>query len=239
MKKLFFIVCLLSIAALGHAQKVINDPNVEARNISGSFTGVSVSDGIDLYISYGDEAVAVSASRPEHRERIRTEIKNGVLKIWYESKSGININFNDDRKMKAYVSYKTLNTLGGSGGSDILVDGTIKTNELRVNISGGSDFKGRVETENLRVNQSGGSDISISGRAATLTVDASGGSDFNGFDLVTEICDLEASGGSDIEITANKELSAHASGASDIHYKGKPNVKQAKASGASEVKARS
>lgn len=238
MKKLFSIVCLLCVVAFTHAQKVINDPNVEVRTVSGSFNGVSVSGGIDLFLSYGDEAVAVSASKPEHRERIKTEIQNGVLKIWYESKSGINITFNDDRRLKAYVSYKTLKSLGASGGSDILVDGTIKTAELRLDISGGSDFKGKVETENLRVAQSGGSDINISGRAATLSVDASGGSDFNGYDLVTEICDLEASGGSDIEITANKELSAQASGASDIHYRGKPNVKQAKASGASEVKAR-
>ena len=118
------------------------------------------------------------------------------------------------------------------------MDGTIKTSEFRLDVSGGSDFKGAIETENLRVNQSGGSDIHISGKATTLSVDASGGSDFNGYGLITEICDLEASGGSDIEVTANKELSAQATGASDIHYKGKPTVKQAKASGASEVKAR-
>lgn len=238
MKKLFSIACLLCLAVLAHAQKIINDPNVEVRQV-GSFEGVSVSGGIDLFISYGDEALAVSAAKPEYRDRIKTEIEKGILRIWFESKSGININFTDDRKLKAYVSYKTLKSLSGSGGSDISVDGTIKTAELKLNISGGSDFKGKIETENLSVNQSGGSDIKISGKATSLSVDASGGSDFEGYELVTEVCDLEASGGSDIEITANREISARASGASDIHYKGKPAVKQAKASGASEVKARS
>jgi hypothetical protein len=238
MKKLFSIIGLLCFVIIAQAQKVINDPNVEVRNVGGSFTGVSVSDGIDLYLSPGDETVAISASRPEHRERIKTEIKNGVLRIWYESKSGININFNDDRKLRAYVSYKKLNSLKASGGSDVLIDGSIRSSELRMDFSGGSDFKGKVEVENLKVAQSGGSDVNISGRANTLSVDASSGSDFNGYNLVTEICDLEASGGSDIEITANKELSAQASGASDIHYRGKPNVKSAKASGASEVKGR-
>lgn len=238
MKKLLLSFCLLCLTALSFAQKVINDPNVEVRKV-GSFSGVSVSGGIDLYLSYGDEAVAVSASKPEIRDRIKTEIENGVLKIGFESKSGININWNSDRKLKAYVSYKTLNSLTASGGSDVLLDGTIKTSELRLKLSGGSDFKGKVEAENLRVDQSGGSDVHIAGKATTLSVDASGGSDFNGYDLVTEICSLEASGGSDIEITANKELSARANGASDIHYKGQPNVKEAKASGASSVKARS
>ena len=237
MKKLYSLVCLLGLAFFSQAQKVINDPNVEMRSI-GSFTGVSVSDGIDLYISYGEEAVAVSASKPEHRDRIKTEVKNGILKIWYDSKSGVSNSWNTSRRLRAYVSFKTLKSLKGSSGSDITVEGSIQTNELRLEVSGGSDFKGKVETENLRVNQNGGSDIHISGKSSTLSVDASGGSDFNGYDLVTEICDLEASGGSDIEITANKELSARASGASDIHYKGKPNVKESKTSGASQVKGR-
>src|SRR5438093_9202 len=96
------------------------------------------------------------------------------------------------------------------------------------------------------VSVSGGIDLDLSygdeavaGRATTLSVEAHGGSDFKGYDLTTEICSLEASGGSDIEVTANKELSARANGASDIHYKGQPNVKEAKASGASSVKSRS
>jgi hypothetical protein len=237
MKKLFSIVCLCCIATLSIAQKVINDPNAEARTV-GTFKGVSVSGGIDLYLSHGNEALAVSAANTEHRDRIKTEVKDGVLRIWYDSKTGINLNFTNDRKLKAYVSYKTLETLSGSGGSDITSDGTIKSNELRLDISGGSDFKGKVDVNNLRVHQSGGSDVDIAGRASTLTIDANGGSDFNGYDLVTEICDVEASGGSDVEITANKEISAQATGASDIHYKGKPTVKQAKASGASEVKAK-
>jgi hypothetical protein len=70
-------------------------------------------------------------------------------------------------------------------------------------------------------------------------VDASGGSDFKGYDLVAEVCELEASGASDIEITANREISARASGASDILYRGKPAVKEAKSSGASSVRSRS
>lgn len=236
MKKLFFLFCLLSFAAVIHAQKVINDPNAEPRKV-GSFTGLDVSGGIDLYLSSGDEAVAVSASKAEYRDRIKTEVENGVLKIWFDSKWGISIN--GSKNLKAYVSYKTLKSLEASGGSDVAVDGSINTGDLTLRISGGSDFKGAVNVSKLTVRQSGGSDVRISGKAANAVVDASGGSDFKGYDLVTDVCDLEASGACDIEITANRELSARASGASDIHYKGNPSVKEAKASGASSVKSRS
>lgn len=238
MKTLLFVVATFCTVATGFSQKIINDPNVELRT-TGSFSGISVSSGIELYLSAGEEAVAVSAANADTRNRIKTEIKNGILTIWYDARSGISVNFNDSRKLKAYVSYKTLKSLSASGGSDVLIDGVLKSPELRLDFSGGSDFKGAVEVENLRVNQSGGCDVRISGKATTLSVDASGGSDFNGYDLIAEICDLDASGGCDIEITANKELTARASGASDISYKGKPNVKEARASGASSVKARS
>lgn len=237
MKKLLFATGLLCAALVGFSQKQINDPNAELRSV-GSFTGVSVSGGIDLYLSGGEEAVAVSASSAEARDRIRTEVQNGVLKIWFDSKSGLNINWNNNRKLRAYVSYKTLKSLSASGGCDVLVDGVLKSSELRMDLSGGSDFKGKVDVENLRVAQSGGCDVKISGRTATLSVNASGGSDFNGYDLSADICEAHASGGCDVEVTVTKELSAHASGASDIRYKGQPNVKEEKASGASSVKAR-
>lgn len=236
MRKLFSFCCLFLIASFAFSQKIINDPNAETRTVH-SFTGIEVSGGIDLYLSSGNEAVAVSASKDEYRDRIRTEVENGILKIWYDSKWGVNISGN--KNLKAYVSYKTLKSLAASGGSDINVESIIATSELSLRVSGGSDFKGAVDVNELTVRQSGGSDIRISGRATTLTVDASGGSDFKGYDLIAELCELEASGASDIEITANREISARASGASDIYYRGKPAVKEAKSSGASSVKSRS
>ncbi|HZH63821.1 MAG TPA: head GIN domain-containing protein [Flavisolibacter sp.] len=237
MKKLLFPLLLLLIASFAYSQKIINDANVEARTI-GSFSGISVSSGIDLFLSAGNEAVAISASKPEHKERMKTEVKDGILKIWYEDK-GFSISVNGDRRLKAYVSYKTLKSLQASGGSDVVVDGSIKSGDFTLVLSGGSDFKGAIDASSLTVKQSGGSDVNISGKVTNLVVDASGGSDFDGYDLITEVCDIEASGGSDIQITANKEITAKASGASDINYKGTPAVKEVKASGASSVKAKS
>ena len=237
MKKLLFPLFLLLTASFAYSQKIINDANAEARTI-GSFNGISVSSGIDLFLSAGNEAVAISASKPEHKERMKTEVKDGILKIWYEDK-GFSISVNGDRRLKAYVSYKTLKSLQASGGSDVVVDGSIKSGDFTLVLSGGSDFKGAIDASSLTVKQSGGSDVNISGKVTNLVVDASGGSDFDGYDLITEVCDIEASGGSDIQITANKEITAKASGASDINYKGTPAVKEVKASGASSVKAKS
>jgi len=233
MKKIFSIFLIVSSVSLFAQDKtVINDKNAEARNVKG-FHAIIVSDGIDLYLSYGDEAAAVSASEIKYRERIKTEVENGVLKIWYDRDAGNQLVFSDKRNLKVYVSYKHLDILTASAGSDVLVDGTIKGNSLSMKVSSGSDFKGNVDVNELTVDQSSGSDIKIGGKATTVSIAANSGSDFNGYNLIADVCTAKGSSGSDIAITVNKELNAHASSGSDISYKGNPSVTKSKSSGGS------
>ncbi len=228
MKKIPILLFAVSLMIAVSAQKTLTDANAEKRNVTG-FHAIEVSGGIDLYLSQGSEAVAVSASKPEYRDRIKTEVKNGVLKIWYEWNTNFRVDWGN-RKLKAYVSFKELDALRGSGGSDIDVDGTIKVSKLDLRISGGSDFSGKVELSELKVEASGGSDVSISGKTGRLNIDASGGSDFSGYELSADICNVEASGGSDVHVTVNKELSASASGGSDVFYKGSGLIRDIKTS---------
>jgi Putative auto-transporter adhesin, head GIN domain len=228
MKKLFVMVGLLALNVISYAQQIINDPNAEKRNVTG-FHGIDVSGGIDLYLSQGQEAVAVTAADVKSREKIKTEVKNGVLKIWYEHNSNVRLDWGN-RKLKAYVSFKNLDILKASGGSDIKVAGTLNVPDLSLDMSGGSDFDGKVNLNELRVDASGGSDVNISGTAKNLHIDASGGSDFKGYELATDNCTVDASGGSDVYITVNKELTAESSGGSDIHYKGNGTIKNLKSS---------
>ena len=236
MKKMLFCVLLLSAAGFGFAQKTVYDPNAVVRDVKG-FYAISVRDGIDVVLSYGDEAVVVSAAESKYVEHIKTVVENGVLKISYRERG--KIAWNTGRKLKAYVSFKTLKALSASGGSDVTVEGVIRTSELSIGISGGSDFNGGVEVDKFNINQSGGSDINVTGVAKKVSINTSGGSDFNGYGLTVDVCSVEASGGSDVEVTVSGELSARASGASDISYKGNPSVKESKTSGASTVSQKS
>ena len=235
MKKIFLNIMLLSVVFFAHAQKtIVNDANAEKRNVPG-FTGIRVSHAIDLYLTQGDEdGVAVSATETKYRDRIKTEVKDGILKIWYDNE-GFKWNMGN-KKMRAYVSFKNINKLHASGASDVFVNGTLKATDLDMELSGASDFKGDIDITNLKANISGASDITASGKVGSLVIDASGASDFKGYDLVAQTCDAEASGASDIKITVDKELSARASGASDIRIKGNGVIKKMSNSGASSVK---
>ena len=85
MKKILFLLLFAAVTSAVSAQKTIKDANAEKRNVSG-YHGVEVSGGIDLFLSQGEESVAVSASDTKYRDRIKTEVKDGVLKIYVEKK---------------------------------------------------------------------------------------------------------------------------------------------------------
>lgn len=234
--------CLLLLAALftlsaGAQDKVVNDANAQKRAVP-AFHAISVAGGVDLFLTQSNTvAVAVSANKIEDRDKIKTEVVNGVLKIYYESSNVFSFSWSS-RKLRAYVSVKNIDGLEASGGSDVSVEGTFAVAKLNVDLSGGSDFKGNVNITDLNVEASGGSDVDISGRAINLIINASGGSDFNGYELSADNCKANCSGGSDINITVNKELTADASGGSDIYYRGQGTVRKADSSGGGSVKRR-
>jgi hypothetical protein len=231
MKKVAVLLLCLFVAADIFAQQ-INDPNAEVREAK-NYHGINLSNAFDVYLSQSDnEAVAVSASSLKDRDMIKVEVKDGILFISLEKSFKWN---SGNKKFKAYISFKQIDKLTSSGACDVYVSGTLKADNLTIKQSGASDFKGKLDVKNLTVDISGASDITVSGVAAQLNVEASGASDFKGFDLVTDFCSVKASGASGIRITVNKELSAQASGASDIIYKGDGLIRDLKSSGASSV----
>ena len=232
-----FLFCLLMMTGTTslQAQVVFHDKDAELRQV-GDFEGVEVSSAIDLQLSQGNEnSVAVSAPGDANRAGIKTEVRRGILHIWYENKNWFK---GSGRKIRAYVSAKSFRLIAASGACDVMVNGELKSDELSIRLSGASDFKGAVRAKNLKVDLSGASDIVLKGSTDNLSIAASGASHFKGFELSTDNCRVDASGATDISITVNKVLNAEASGATNIDYKGAGMVGELKTSGASNIRKR-
>ena len=233
MRKLSTLITGLFIVAGLYGQQV-NDPQAEVRPAK-EYHGISVSNAFDVYLTQSnEEAVAVSAAETKHRERIKVEVKAGILYIGYDADGKMGWG-NGNKKLKAYISFKQIDQLKISGACDVFIAGTLKADVLSIDQSGASDLKGKLDVNKLTVDLSGASDITVTGTATQISVEASGASDFKGYDLVADICNVQASGASDIKITVNKELSAQASGASDVRYKGNGVIKDIKSSGSGSV----
>ena len=228
------LACLATVVSFAQ-DKIINDPNAEARTVSG-FHGIKVATGIDLVIRQGSvEAVAVSASTKEYRDHIKTEVENGVLKIYFDTKWYKDWS-SHGKNLKAYVSFKQLDLVHGSSGSSTTVDGQLSATNLKIELSSGAAFKGAIEAGSLDIDGSSGATAHISGKVQSVTAETSSGAGIYGYELVTEKCDADASSGGLIQINISKELAAEASSGGDIRYKGEGVIRKVSTSSGGSVK---
>jgi hypothetical protein len=218
-KIIFFLFASLTAVVSFGQDKIINDANAESRTISG-FHAIRISQGIELMIKQsGTEAVAVSAATKEDRDNIKTEVDNGVLKIYYDTKWYKNWNSNG-RRLKAYVSFKQIDALHCSSGSSTTMDGNMIGSNMKIELSSGAGFKGGMDVTSLIIESGSGAVAHISGKVQTVNIGASSGAVIYGYELMSDKCEADASSGGVIEVSVSKELSAEASSGGDIRYKG-------------------
>jgi len=220
MKKLLFLAALvISGAAIAQDTRVFSDANAQKRTLSGSFTAIHVTDGIELNLVQGnEESVAVSASEEKYLERFRTEVKNGVLSIYYDNEGMKRTH--SKMKLKAWVSCKTLEKLTASAGSEVNVQNSLESGKLEMKFTSGSTFTGKLNVKELSVDQNTGSVLHLSGKAEKISMDLSSGALLKGFDFTVDFCDAKTSSGATVSITIQKELNAKASSGGGIKYKG-------------------
>ena len=242
MKKILMVL-MLGLGFIANAQQktgLIYDDNVQKRNVP-SFNAIKVSNAIDLYLSQSNlNEVAVSASSVEVRNHIVTEVEGGTLIIrmdnndsWWDWKKW------GDTKVKAYVSVKELNALTGSGATNIRIMGGLESDKLKIKMSGASDLKGELNVGNLSItvsgasniksqvkalmigiDGSGASDVELTGTVDDLSVEISGASEAKLYNLNAKGAIVRASGASSAHVNVSTILKAHASGASNINYRG-------------------
>lgn len=240
MKKI--LISLAALFALGinglQAQddNVIADPNAKLRTLNAPFTGISVTSGIELVITQGNtESIAVSASDEQYYERFKSEVVDGVLKLYFDFKDW---KWKKDRKwkLKAYVSYKTLNKLYGSAGASVKAATTINAGDLDMRFTSGSTFKGAINAREVSMDQNSGADVKLSGKADKLTIDISSGAMFDAYDLFVDYCDAKASSGASVHIGVNKEISGKASSGASVRFKGEGNKTDTHTNSGGEIK---
>lgn len=221
----------LSVVMMAYGCDAHIDQGKDVRNISG-FKSLRVSDGINVYLTQGDDFYVRVEADDDELDRIVTEVEGQTLNIYYKGRSWLNFNMGHSN---VYITMPVVESITSSGGSDVYGQNTIKASDLELHSSGGSDINIDVEANELTIHSSGGADVRAEGHADYLEAHSSGGSDILGYDLEVKVAILDSSGGSDIKITVNDEITANASGGSDIYYRGNPEKVNVNSSGGGDV----
>jgi citrate lyase gamma subunit len=194
-----------------------------------SFTGVKVSSGIDVYLKQGNnESISVEADENLH-EYILTEVRNGVLNVYSE------YNIRDAEKKRVYVTMKEVNSIKTTSAGDVFGESPINSDNLELSASSAGDIKIEVNSKKLDIDISSSGDITLTGETDMLRADLSSAGDLNAYELKAREADISVSSAGDADVNVSERLTARASSAGDINYKGDPKYIDAHSSSAGGV----
>ncbi len=225
------VIFLLALLITAPAYATQEKTGKQNRNTA-PFHGISVSSGIDLYLTQGSSEKVVVEADPDVIDAILTEVNDGVLHIYMKKTFG----FQWNRSSRVHVTFDDLTSLSVSAGADVEAQNPFKLNELKISVSAGADIQiDELLAESVWLDTSSGSDASLSGRVVNFEASSSSGADISCSGLVAEHCVVSVSSGSDAEVHATKSLKASASSGGDIRYKGNPTQKNINESSGGDV----
>lgn len=224
----------ISFCTNGQIRRTVtgNGDVVKKERKAGNFDGLRVSSGIDVYLKQtGNESIVVEADENLH-EYIITEIKNGVLHVYSDA------NIRRAEMKRVYVTMDKINSLKTSSAGDIIGETPVKTDNLELAASSAGDIKLEVYAKEIEINISSSGDITLTGEADMLDASLSSAGDLNAYGLDVREADVSASSAGDADINVSERLTARASSAGDINYRGNPKYVDAHSSSAGGVHGR-
>lgn len=194
-----------------------------------SFTGIKVSSGIDVYLKQGDNVTVTVEADENLHEYILTEVRGGVLNVYTE------YNIRDAERKRVYVTMKEINSVKTTSAGDVFGETPISTDRLELTASSAGDIKLETHAKNIDIDISSSGDISLSGETDMLKADLSSAGDLKAYDLKAREADVSVSSAGDADINVSERISARASSAGDINYKGDPKYVDAHSSSAGGI----
>ncbi len=198
-------------------------------NLSG-FDKLQMGDAFRIQVRQGGEFSLRATGDRRNLDDLDVYVSNGQLVARYRRPRG-----NRQYETEFEIVMPTLTAADFSAASRSTITG-FSSEELVVTLSGASRANVDARADRGQINLSGASKMTLSGNFKRLIAGASGASELQAFDAPADEADANASGASELRITATNRLSATASGASNIRYRGNPVRLQMNATGASSIR---
>lgn len=201
--------------------------NQEKRDVS-EFSGLHFKGVGKIELTQGDHDELVIEALPEVRSRIHTEVRDGILVIYYESDwldwSGVRILGGE--KIIFHMMMRDIKSLSISGVGN-LDAARIVSDQLAISLHGpGIITIGTVQVKNLALTLSGVGSMDIAGTAPDLSLTISGAGTVKASRLETDRAVVKLSGVGNATVWAKTTLDASISGMGAIEYYGSPMITQ-------------
>jgi hypothetical protein len=206
---------------MGPGERGSGNVVTETRDVSG-FRALEIDYPAQVFVKQGNQESLEIEAEDNLLPGLKTEVRNGVLQIFYRTERGKHIN--PTEVVKITIVAKDLADVEFNSAGELTIDG-LETDNLDVSLSGAGNLRlDEVQLQGLGVNLSGAGSMTASGIADNLDVNISGFGDFKGADLHGKVARVNISGAGSATVWVDEDLTAGISGAGSISYYGSASV---------------
>lgn len=193
----------------------------ENRAVNG-FDAVSISYPATVLIKQGNTESLKIEAEDNLLPKLKTEVQNGTLDIFYKRGEGKHVN--PTKTPKITIVVKDLSNIDFTSAGELTVE-KLKTDQLDVSLSGAGNMNlNDIFVKALTVSLSGAGSTNASGTADDMDLSISGFGDFKGGDLHNQDARVQISGAGSATVWVDHDLTAEVSGAGSVSYYGSASV---------------
>ncbi|MVN89886.1 head GIN domain-containing protein [Mucilaginibacter aquatilis] len=204
-------------------------PATETRQL-GNFSKIDISGGFKVTLKQDTGKQLTVTTDDNLMKYIRTEVSGDKLRIYTRK------NICNDAPIVVNLNVKSLSEVVGAGAIELLSDGRINTQNLKLQFSGANKINLDLSAADLLTQAKGVTEINLKGQAASHNVEIAGTAQIKAFDFVAGKYVINAAGDAECEINVLKSLEVNSQGASNIKYRGNPTDVKTDKAGAASVK---
>lgn len=243
-KALSLLFTGLIISTIALAQTTQN------RQVAG-FSSIASAGSFNVHVKIdGTESLKITGDEDVIND-IETTVSNGKLKIGTKDK--ISWKLFNNKNIDIYITAKSLSGLSSSGSGNIKLDGNltgnaeirasgsgsinaaVNANDLQIALSGSGNVTSTISTKELTASVSGSGGMSLSGNVTSANIKVSGSGNLRAKNLKADVVSASVSGSGNINITAEKTITAQTSGSGRITYSGNATNVDIRKSGSGRV----
>lgn len=206
-----FFSCINCVEPQGE----VTTKNVKLEN----FTKLNVSIPANIRVETGDSAKISITSYESYLTAISTAVRRGKLNL----KGDICNAGNND--VTIVVTLPELKGISISGSADIFSDTPVRTDKLKLDISGSGKISLNVFANEIVNDIAGSGIIIINGTCQKLAIDIAGNGEFKGLGLNSYKAKVDIAGSGNASVVALNKLDAEVAGSGVVSYSGEPELK--------------
>jgi len=203
----------------------------ENRKVEGTFTKVSISSGLEAYISQGNVTEITIETDDNLQQHIKAEVSGSELNI-YTDKS-----ISPSKATNIRITLPVVEGITSSAGSTVKGKTAFKSTNIALESSSGSTLEVNVSATNITAESSSGSTLTLTGTANAIDAEAASGSTLNAEGLTVKKAVADAASGSTLTVNAVDKLTADASSGSTVKYVSTPSSLEKEVSSGGSVSA--